>query len=106
MLLLVAGETGALAQIFPAVCELCGKHHEPATVAHVRSLLPFHTPDTWNTPRGKSPRDLGLVTLVAMQQDFPALSIVADSSQLRIVWHEDCSEPVLIMLEPHFLPYS
>jgi hypothetical protein len=85
MLLIVAGEIGALAQIFLAGCELCDKHHAPAAIAHVWSVLPFHTPDTSNTPRGKSPRDLGLVTVVAMQQDLPALSIVADSSQSKIV---------------------
>jgi hypothetical protein len=95
MLLPVAGEIGALAKIFLAGCELSCKHHAPAAVAHVWSVLPFHTPDTSNAPRGRSPRDLGPVTVVAMQQDLPALSIVADGSQSRIVWHECCSEPVL-----------
>jgi hypothetical protein len=85
MLLLIAREFGALTQIFLAGCELCGKHHAPTAVDHVWSVLLFHTPDTSNTPRGKSPRDLGLVTMVAMQQDLHAISIVADSSQSRIV---------------------
>jgi hypothetical protein len=85
VLLLVAGEIGALAQTFLAGCELCGKHHAPAGVAHVWSVLPFDTPDTSNIPRGKSPRDLGLVTVIAMQQDLPALPIVADNSQSRTV---------------------
>jgi hypothetical protein len=43
MLQLIAGENGTLAQIFLAGCELCGKHHAPATVAHEWSVLPFHT---------------------------------------------------------------
>jgi hypothetical protein len=85
MLLLVAGEIGALAQIVLAGFELCGKHHAYTAVAHVWSVLPFHIPDTSNTPRGKSPRDLGLMTVVAMQQHLPALFILADSSQSRIV---------------------
>jgi hypothetical protein len=74
---------------------MCDKHHAPAAVAHVWSVLPFHTPNTSNTPRGKSQRDLSLVTVVAMQQDLPALSVIADCSQSRIVWHKYCSEPVL-----------
>jgi hypothetical protein len=85
MLVLVAGETGALAQIFLAGCELCNKHHAPTAVAHVWSVLPFHTPDTSNTPRVKSPRVLVPVTVVAMQQDLPTLFIVADNFQSRIV---------------------
>jgi hypothetical protein len=33
------------------------------------------------TLRGKSPRDLGLVTILAMLLSLPSLSIVADGSQ-------------------------